>query len=418
MQIIPKELNKKLKKLENSHKDMIKQDSKVLKTIDDKSVSSLVNYVNNSAKYPIYQNTTCQYFGTGEEMFPRLKEEIEKAQNFIFLEYFIIDQGIMWDSILKILKKKVEQGVKVRVLYDGMCSIFQLPKNYSKKLKEAGIECKLFAPIKPVISTIYNNRDHRKIAIIDGKIAFTGGINLADEYINAYERFGYWKDSAIMLKGKAVQSFTKMFLDMWYIDELKYENYNPYLIDYEIESDSYIMPYCDNPLDIELVGENVYLNMIHNATKYIFITSPYLVLDNEMLTALELASKRGVEVKLLLPHIPDKKYAYLVARTYYEELIEAGVNIYEFIPGFIHAKNVICDDEKAVVGTINFDYRSLYLNFECAVFLYKDKAIKDILKDYDKTLKKSKKITLQECKNYGIIKKGIGRLLRMFAPLM
>lgn len=394
------------------------QDNAIMKSIMNPDISGLVKYTNQYGYYPIFRNTQVQYFSSGEEMFITLKEELKQAKEYIFLEYFIIEQGIMWNSILKILKEKIKEGVEVRVLYDGMCSIFQLPNDYFKKLNNLGIKCKVFSPIKPIISTHYNNRDHRKIAIIDGKVAFTGGLNLADEYINAYERFGYWKDNAIMLKGEATTSFTKMFLDMWNIDTKKQEDYSIYYHKYSIKDNGFVLPYGDNPLDEESIGENIYLHIINTTHKYLYIMTPYLILDNEMITALKFAAKRGVDVRIIMPSIPDKKYAYLLARTYYTNLLEGGVKICEYTPGFMHAKGFISDDETAVVGTINLDYRSLYLHFECATLVYKHSCIPTILKDYQESIQKSKEITLQDCKKYPLWKKIIGRLLRIIAPLM
>jgi cardiolipin synthase len=267
----------------------------------------------------------------------------------------------MWDSILELLAGKAAEGVEVRVMYDGTCAITSLPFSYPKKLEAMGIRCKMFSPVRPMLSTVQNNRDHRKILVIDGKVGFTGGINLADEYVNRRERFGHWKDTAVMLRGEAVQSLTLMFLEMWNLDEKTPENWVKYCSFREAPAAAggYVIPYCDSPLDNEMVGEFVYLDILNTAKRYVHMMTPYLILDNETITALCYAAKRGVETIIIMPHIPDKWYAYLLARTYYEELIRAGVQIYEYTPGFIHAKQFTSDDEKAVVGTINLDYRSL-----------------------------------------------------------
>ena len=389
---------------------------------EDPSTASLAKYMSVYGGYPMVKNTQVQYFTCGEEKFASLIEELEKAEKFIFLEYFIISEGYMWDTILDILKRKVKQGVEVRILYDGMCSLVLLPYNYPKELEKYGIQCKIFSPPKPALSSYQNNRDHRKIVVIDGKAAYTGGINIGDEYINVKERFGYWKDTAILLKGDAVHNFTFMFLQMWDVVTTKEEiNYEQYLIKRENLPNAdlgYVLGYSDSPLDNENVGEEVYLHILNHAKKYVHIMTPYLILDYEMERALEFTAKRGIEVILILPHIPDKKYAFWLAKTYYKNLIEAGVQIYEFEPGFVHAKVFTCDDEKAVVGTINLDYRSLYLHFECAAFLYKNPVISEIEKDFQLTLKQSIQMTKESLNQLSPIVKFIGKVLRLFAPLM
>lgn len=405
----------------------LEQDPRVTEALKKESgrIGSLALYMREYGGYPIYQNTSAQYYPCGEVMFEEMKKQLRQAKEFIFMEYFIIERGVMWNEILDILEEKVKEGVEVRVMYDGMCWLSKLPYHYPEELKKKGIQCKMFSPVKPMLSTYQNNRDHRKITVIDGHTAFTGGINLADEYINARERFGYWKDTAIMLKGDAVRSFTIMFLQMWNITEKGIEDFGKYIrneypktIDLQTEAAGYVMPYGDSPLDDETTGEHVYLDILYQAKKYVHITTPYLILDNDLITALTYAAKRGIETVIIMPHIPDKKYAYLLARSYYPELLEAGVEIYEFTPGFVHAKSYVSDDEKAVVGTINMDYRSLYLHFECAAYLYKNPAVMDVEADFQETLKKCQKITIEECKKYPVYKKMAGGALKLFAPLM
>lgn len=389
-----------------------------------RSNANLAAYIENSGSYPVYGNTNVKYYPVGEEMFEDMKKELEKAKRFIFMEYFIVERGEMWDSILKILERKVSEGVEVRFMYDGMCCLVLLPYSYPKELRAKGIKAKMFAPIRPALSTYQNNRDHRKILVIDGHTAFTGGINLADEYINRKVRFGHWKDTGIMVKGDAVTSFTMMFLQMWNITEKEPEDYGRYLRDPEffyppeLSMEGFVIPYGDSPLDQETVGELVYLDIINTARSYVHIMTPYLILNYELVQALQFAAKRGVETIIIMPHIPDKEYAFLLAKAHYEELIRAGVQIYEYTPGFVHAKVFTSDDEKAVVGTINMDYRSLYLHFECAAYIYRNEVIKDVERDFMETLAKSQVITLEECRNYPWYKKLAGRVLRLFAPLM
>lgn len=389
-----------------------------------RSNANLAAYIENSGSYPVYGNTNVKYYPVGEEMFEDMKKELEKAKRFIFMEYFIVERGEMWDSILEILERKVQEGVEVRFMYDGMCCLVLLPYSYPKELRAKGIKAKMFAPIRPALSTYQNNRDHRKILVIDGHTAFTGGINLADEYINRKVRFGHWKDTGIMVKGDAVTSFTMMFLQMWNITEKEPEDYGRYLRDPEffyppeLSMEGFVIPYGDSPLDQETVGELVYLDIINTARSYVHIMTPYLILNYELVQALQFAAKRGVETIIIMPHIPDKEYAFLLAKAHYEELIRAGVQIYEYTPGFVHAKVFTSDDEKAVVGTINMDYRSLYLHFECAAYIYRNEVIKEVERDFMETLAKSQVITLEECRNYPWYKKLAGRVLRLFAPLM
>lgn len=389
--------------------------------IQDKQVSMLAKYIYDNTGCPVYNNTEVTYFNCGEEKYHALVEQLNEAKEFIFMEYFIIEEGRVWNSILNILEKKVREGVEVRVMYDGLCSLTKLNIGYFKKLRKKGIKSKTFAPARPFFTTQQNNRDHRKILVIDGKIAFTGGINLADEYMNIVDKFGHWKDTAVMLKGDAAKSYTLLFLQMWNVSEKTIGNFDKYLnvpIPKVADASGYVMGYGDNPFDAERIGESVYLHMINTATKYLHIVSPYLVIDNVMMSALKFAAKRGVDVKIVMPGIPDKAYAFCVARTYYAELIEAGVEIYEYTPGFTHAKMFISDDEKATVGTINLDYRSLFLHFENGCFIYKNKTIFDIERDYQQMLSMCKKISLIECRNRPLYYKACGKLLRLISPLM
>ena len=326
----------------------------------------------------------------------------------------------MWDTILEILKEKSQEGVEIRVMYDGLGSLITLPYNYEKELEKFGIKCKPFFPVKLELSLHQNNRDHRKICIIDGKIGYTGGINLADEYINKKEKYGYWKDTAIRIEGTSVNSFVVMFLELWNIDEKKEDNYEKYVnnINEKSNNDGYVIPYGDSPLDEYETGKRVYMDILNTANKYVDIITPYLILDDELLSSIIYASNRGIKVRIIMPHIPDKKMVYYLGRSYYKDLISSGVEIYEFKRGFTHAKMFISDNCKAVVGTINLDYRSLYLHFECACYIYKNKVIEEIQEDYNKTINESIRITEKEVDDYNIMKKTIGRVLRFLAPFM
>ena len=378
-------------------------------------------YISHCAYCPPYQNTTTEYLPLGEVKFERMVEELKKAKHYIFLEYFIIQEGKMWNTILDILRQKAAEGVDVRVIYDDMGCIMILPTGYDQTLEQMGIKCRIFNPFVPILSSRFNTRDHRKICVIDGNVGFTGGINLADEYINAYEKHGHWKDTSILLKGEAVFNLTVMFLSMWdYLDgttgKTDYSRYYPTVWDENAKG--YVQPFADNPLDDEAVGETVYLNLINKAKRYVYITTPYLILSSEMLTALTNAAKCGVDVRIITPHIPDKWYVHAVSRSHYQPLIEAGVKIYEYTPGFIHAKTFVVDDDYAVVGTINLDYRSLYLHFECAVWMYQTPSVAQVRDDFFKTQQISQEITLEECRSLSFPRR-LGRsVLRVFAPLM
>ena len=415
---------KEMSPINEKMKHHLHQNSTIVSRLEQhsKRAANQSRYIKDYALCPIYENSTTEYLTPGEVKFERLLEEIKKAKHYIFLEYFIIEEGVMWDTLLEALREKANEGVDVRVVYDDFGCLFLLPYGYDKNLEAMGIKCCVFNPFIPFLTIRMNNRNHRKIAIIDGHTAFTGGINLADEYINAIDKHGHWKDSSIMIKGEAVWSFTVMFLTMWdYLRKTNedYEQFRPHSHHQEdFENDGFVQPFTDSPLDNESVGETVYLNLINSAKDYIYINTPYLILDNEMITALSLAAKRGVDVKIVTPHHGDKWFVHAVTRANYKALVEDGVLIYEYTPGFIHAKTFVVDDEYAVVGTINLDYRSLYLHYECGVWLYKTKSVLEVRNDYIETLKVCQLITMEDCTNIKWYNKIIYAFLRIFAPLM
>ena len=423
-----KKINLKFrKKIARAYNEAIKvsvQDPEIIKELEkeNKHAANQAKYTSKYALSPVYKNTTTEYLSPGEKFFERLLEELEKAEKYIFMEYFIIHEGKMWDAILEVLERKVKEGVDVRMLYDDVGCLRILPYRYDEVLRKKGIKCHVFNRFVPFLSVILNNRDHRKITVIDGHTGFTGGINLADEYINEIVRFGHWKDSSIMLKGEAVWNLTVMFLQMWSYEsktKVDYEKFKPQTKNNEcFIDDGYVQPYGDSPLDEEIVGENIYLGIITKAKDYVYINTPYLIIDNELVTALTLAAKSGVDVRIVTPHIEDKWYVHMLTRSYYPQLIESGVKIYEYTPGFIHSKTVVSDDEVATVGSINFDYRSLYLHFECGVWLYKTKSVLQIKEDYLETLKICTPITLEMSKNVSWLKKIVTAVFRVFAPLM
>lgn len=417
-------LQQKLRRRIEETKGLLNTNRRVREKLNKESpeLKGISHYIETMNGFPTYDSTKAEYFPLGEEKYKDLLAELKKAEKFIFLEYFIIGRGIMWDSILDILKEKAKEGVEVRVMYDGMCALVNLPYHYPEKLARYGIKAKAFSPIKPLLSTRQNNRDHRKIFIIDGKTAYTGGINLADEYINEKVRYGHWKDASIRLQGDGVRSFTVMFLQMWNLDENGREDYRKYVFaDCEPKSEEgngYVIPYNDDPTNRLDIAKNVYLDILNKAENYVYIMTPYLILDNETVVALTFAAGRGVDVKILMPHVPDKKIVFYIARTYYTQLLEAGVKIYEYVPGFLHSKVWVSDDVKAVVGSINLDYRSLYEHFECAVYLYKNNEVEHIKQDFMETLDKCLEITIGDYKRFPLITRVIGRVFRLIGPLM
>lgn len=421
-------VNRLRKRMENYNHDerlLLQQNNSLMDELKNKEIDAerQCNYLYSYGGYPVYTNTQTTYFESGEANFPVMLEELEKAERFIFLEYFIIQEGKMWNSILEILERKAKQGVDVRVIYDDIGCLLTLPYKYNLELEKKGIKSRVFNKFKPKWSAEMNNRDHRKILVIDGHTAFNGGINLADEYINEYEKHGHWKDTAVMLKGEGVWSFTVMFLTMWnYLIDAKEESYDCFKPRPEeiaaYKGNGYVIPFTDCPLDNEPIGENVYMNIINEAKDYVYITTPYLIIDNEMSTVLTLAAKSGIDVRIITPHIADKVIVHAVTRAHYKKLVSSGVKIYEYTPGFIHAKSFVSDDKTAVVGTINLDFRSLYLHFECAAWMYKTDCITDVKSDFLSTLEKCEEITLEKCNNVNIFVRLARALLRLFAPMM
>ena len=385
--------------------------------IDDK-ICGQANYLMDFVDAPAYRNTTATYFPLGEDFLPVFIEELKKAEKFIFMEYFIIERGIMLDSVLNVLIEKAKEGVEVRFMYDSFGSILKAPGDLVKSLRKMGIQCYEFNTFRTVLDGRYNNRDHRKICVIDGNVGFTGGLNLADEYINKKKICGHWKDTAIMLKGEAVWSLTTMFLALWDVSFHKQDDFLKYKPTAKFNyMDGYFIPYTDYPNDDEAAGKNVYLNMIGKSDRYVYIMTPYLILDATMANALENAAKRGVDVRIITPGIPDKKFAYMLTQSYYEALIKAGVKIYEYEPGFVHAKIFMSDDESAIVGTINLDYRSLTHHYEDAVLIYKSGVLNDIMADFQNTLSKCREVSLRDCKKFSILKSLLLPILRLLSPL-
>ena len=412
-----KRLRTRMQKVEQAHLTDLTQQEAQTEMLDRPS-QNLSRYVQTYGPYPAWKNTAAEYFACGEAMYPKLLEDLEKAEKFIFLEFFIVSTGIMWDGVETILKRKAAQGVDVRLIYDDFGSLLGLPTDFVVRMERSRIHCIPFNPVVPLVSLVMNHRDHRKIVVIDGNVAYTGGVNLADEYINAEPRFGYWKDAAIRLEGAAVWNFTVVFLNCW-------NAFRPQESDYTLfaptrlpeQSDGVVQPYSDSPLDEEPLAETVYLDILSQAQRYVYIYTPYLAVGEEMLDALKNAAKRGVDVRLILPGIPDKKLVFRLSRSYYVPLIRAGVRIYEYTPGFLHAKCYVSDDRVAVVGSINMDYRSLFLHFECGALLFYNSQVIALRDDVQKTLNQCREVQLADCRT-SLPGTMLDSALRLLSPLM
>ena len=377
---------------------------------DSHGAASLARYLRGrGGGFPVYGNTAVTYFNGGEAKFAELLRQLETAEHYIFLEYFIVRSGKMWSGVEEILMRKAAQGVDVRLIYDDFGSLLGLPTDFVVRMERAHIRCIPFNPVVPLLSLVMNHRDHRKIVVIDGKVAYTGGINLADEYINAITRFGYWKDAGLRIEGTAVWNFTVMFLDFW-------NAFRPQLAVLPA-SDGVVQPYADSPLDEEPVAETVYLDILAQSQQYVYFYTPYLAIGEEMLDALRNAAKRGVDVRLVLPGIPDKKLVFRLSRSYYLPLLQAGVRIYEYTPGFLHAKCWVSDDRAAVVGSINMDYRSLFLHFECGVLLQHNSQVAALRDDVRATLPQCREIHISDCRT-SIPGTLLDSVLRLLSPLM
>jgi cardiolipin synthase len=400
------------------NKKVLKQDEKLEDLFDNENVKLQYNYL-KTVYFPYYKNTNSKYFSSGEAFFPSFLEDLKNAKHFIFIEFFIITDGKVWSQTYQLLKQKAKEGVKVFLIYDDVGCVESLGKAFNKKALEDNIYAVTFNPLRPRLIITMNNRDHRKLVIVDNKIGYTGGCNLADEYINEKELFGYWKYSMIRIEGDAVWNMTVMFIQFYNaITKTGKLDYFDYKLSNNIKNESLVLPFSDSPSDNEDAARTVHLNMINKARKYIYITTPYLVTDYDMEVALTSAAKQGVDVRIITPHIPDKSYVFAITRSNYEFLVKGGVKIYEFTPGFIHAKDFISDDQIALVGTINMDYRSYYMHFEDGILINDRETIKDMKDEYFKTLSVSHQMTLDELDNQSAISKIIRAVLNVFALMM
>lgn len=430
------------KNIKNSEK-YAKTKEEIMREIEseDSKFLKVATYIENAGGYPAWKNTSVEYYPLGDKLQKPMLEMLESAKEYIFLEFFMIEEGEFWNPILEVLERKAKEGLDVRLIYDDFGCVALLPRKYHLLLNKKGIKTKKYAALSPFLSTHLNNRDHRKIIIVDGKAAMSGGVNLCDEYINAYEKYGHWKDNGFIIRGDAVHNYTLMFLQMWHTMEgglkedcKKYLEQNLECTDekgtkalskgeqergtLEQNPPGYVIPYGDGPHQEENVAEQVYMDIISRATKYVYIMTPYLILDHEMKQSLMHAAKCGVDVRIIMPHIPDKKIVFAVARTHYPQLIKSGVKIYEYIPGFVHAKTFLADDEIAVVGTINLDFRSMYLHYECGSLFYKTEGLKEIKEDFTDMFEICEQITMKEYNKFSLWQRLVGRIFRIFGPLI
>ena len=417
-----KHMRQHFEKIDADLEGTLVQDENVLKNLEatDFAVANQARYLWKCAGYLAWQNTDVEFHKTAEEGLEAQKRELRKAKKFIFMEYHAIEESSAFLELKEILVQKAKEGVEVRVFYDDVGSFVFINKDFIKRMEAVGIQCRVFNPMHPFLNIFMNNRDHRKITVIDGKVGFTGGYNLAEEYFNRTHPYGYWKDTGIMLTGDAVRNLTVMFLEMWNAVRKTDMDYDKYLpkVEYTAKEQGFVQPYADSPLDHETTGENVYMNLIKNAKHEIFFTTPYLIITDEMSRELRMAARRGVDVRIVTPGIPDKKMVYQMTRSYYSELARNGVRIYEYTPGFIHAKQCVCDGESATVGTINMDYRSLYLHFENGVLMYHYDAVAEIRKDFEDIFAASTEVTEKYNGRKSVLARMGRGVLRLFSPLV
>ncbi len=415
--VLPR-VKKRMRAIESSAAAELVQDAAVAKQLETEHPNAARQsaYLYSRSGLPVYDATDAEYISPGEKILPRVLTELEKAERSVYLEFFIISEGIMWDSIHKILKEKAARGVDVRVIFDDFGSINRQSRGFISELRADGIKVSVFNPLRPSIDMFMNNRNHRKIIVIDGKVAVTGGFNIGDEYINHWVRHGYWMDSAMILKGRAARSFEMMFLGMWSF--INNSAYAPPPLPEPVKAEGFVQPYCDGPFNLDNPAQELYLQILHTAKDYVYITTPYLILDDKMEITLALAAESGVDVRIITPKVRDKWYVHPVTRSYYAKLLRAGVKIYEYTPGFMHAKLFVSDDTVATVGSVNMDYRSFYFHFECGAWLCGSKAVTDIREHFEQLVAESEEITLAALKAEPLHTKLKQAILRLFAPFM
>ncbi|MBP3308954.1 MAG: cardiolipin synthase [Clostridia bacterium] len=418
---LEKKFRKRLRDLKDNAYSYNSEENLEALEAEDAAAASQARMLMNIAETGVFSNTKTKFFPLGEDMHKALLEDLNGAEKFIYMEYFIIEDGKFWGSILDILKKKAKDGVDVKLLYDDIGCMSTLPGDYCKTLKSYGIEATPFSRLKGNADSEFNNRSHRKITVIDGHIGYTGGVNIADEYINEVVRFGHWKDTAIRLEGDAVYELTHLFLIDYGINVKKMPTYIEGLYPKNPKHGvtGYVIPFGDGPRPIyeRQVGKCVIQNMLAYATRYMWMTSPYLIIDNELCSAIENAALRGVDVRIVLPHIPDKRLVFSMTRSFYQRLISAGVKIYEYTPGFIHSKCYVADGRMAMIGTINLDYRSLVHHFENGVLLYGTETVGAIDEDIRDIFERSMPVT-RDMLRTNLPTRFLRAVVRIFAPML
>ncbi len=385
----------------------------------DRPSASHSRYLWHRVGYPVYENTQVKYYPQAPAALEDMKEALKQAKDFIFMEYFIVEDESSFRELEAILVEKVRQGVEVRLMYDDIGSVGKVNLLFARRLKHQGIRCQPFNPAIPFLNVFMNHRDHRKITVIDGKVGFTGGYNLADEYFDRTRPYGHWKDTGIRLEGEAVRSLTAIFLELWSVQNKEPEDLGKYLdIVHSVSARGFVQPFGDDPLAADRVAENVYLNLINQATQSLYFITPYLIITDEMSHALGLAAMRGVDVRIIVPGIPDKKMVYAITRSYFGGLARQGVRLFAYTPGFCHAKQCICDGKIVSIGTSNLDYRSLYHHFENDVLLMGCDAVQDVAKDFEETFRLCQEVTETYREGRGKALDTWQYILRLFAPLL
>ena len=400
--------------------DLLNDSSSIIEKIEDKYKRNQIEYMTKISGYPIYNNQGIEYFEIGEKFFDSLKKDLMKANKYILMEFFIFEKGKLWDEIFAILKQKAKEGVKITIIMDSLGVLLKKTKNLREELEENGIEVYKFNPFSPIINGYINYRDHKKIVVIDGKYGYTGGVNIADEYVNLISKFGHWKDVGIKLTGDAVWSLAIMFLRTLETINKSNIDYNWYKRDFkDLEKASgYVLPLADGPENRKSPIENTYIQTINYAQNYVYMTTPYFIISEPLLTAMLNSARGGVDVRLIVPHIPDKKLVYLATRSYYEVLLESGIKVYEYKPGFIHSKTLVSDDNTSIVGTANLDFRSMHLNFEDIVWTYKTGEEQKIKQDFKSMLANCIEVQLEEWKSRSIFTKVAEAIIAAFAPML
>jgi cardiolipin synthase len=416
----PKTIKKRIKEEQKQSKNSLPTDKTIYENIEDDNRRKEAKYIYNVSKYPTYNSNEITYFESGEKCFKEILEDLKNAKEYILIEFFIISKSKMWEEIYEILKQKTKEKIKIYLIYDSLGSLLKKPRHFNEQLKKLNIEYIKFNPPTPLIRSFINYRDHRKIIVIDGKIAYTGGINIGDEYINVNSKLGYWKDSCARIKGEAIKSFIEMFFKQWNLCSKTRIDYGKYIekIEQNHSNKGYIIPYADTPHNKKNPAQNTYINIINNAKKYIYIMTPYLILDNETNQALINASLTGIDVKIITPSIPDKKLVNACTKSFYGQLLESGIKIYEYKPGFIHSKIILSDDTVATIGTTNFDFRSFYLNYECGIWIHNTNEELKIKQDFINTIQESNEIKLEKWKKRKLNKKIQEAILRLISPLL